>query len=146
MALLQVLQGFFVTTTRKIPKPLGAPAAAQIIDDLVHRRVPIEDLVRRERITEKTFQSEQKRRAAVVAEGIAIGEHVQVYEKADGTLGLLADYAEDENPRYYMDKLYKFAKRLEDAFESAASFSRYIPKPTAQGLPQKLQATLDLFD
>jgi predicted nucleic acid-binding protein len=33
---VQVLQEFFVTTTRKIPKPLDAPAAAQIIDDLAH--------------------------------------------------------------------------------------------------------------
>jgi len=31
---VQVLQEFFVTTTRKIPRPLEAPAAAQIIDDL----------------------------------------------------------------------------------------------------------------
>jgi predicted nucleic acid-binding protein len=34
-----VLQEFFVTTTRKIPKPLEAPAAAQIIDDLAHWHV-----------------------------------------------------------------------------------------------------------
>src|ERR1700722_12758184 len=33
---VQVLQEFFVTTTRKIPKPLEALAAAQIIDDLAH--------------------------------------------------------------------------------------------------------------
>jgi predicted nucleic acid-binding protein len=33
---VQVLQEFFVTTTRKIPKPLDAPAAAQIIGDLAH--------------------------------------------------------------------------------------------------------------
>jgi DNA polymerase elongation subunit (family B) len=118
---------------------------ARTIEDLLQRRVPIEDLVRRERITEKTFQSEQKRRAATVAAGIAIGEHVMVYEKMDGSLGLLADYAGDENPRYYMDKLYKFARRLEDAFADAAAFSAYIPKPTAQGLPHKLQTSLDLF-
>ena len=31
---VQVLQEFFVTTTRKIPRPLGAPAAARIISDL----------------------------------------------------------------------------------------------------------------
>ena len=42
-----------------------------------------------------------------------------------------------------MDKLYKFAKRLEEAF--GGEFDRYIPKPTAQGLPKKLQETLDLF-
>jgi hypothetical protein len=34
-----VLQEFIVTTTRKIPKPLDAPAAAQIIDDLAHWHV-----------------------------------------------------------------------------------------------------------
>jgi predicted nucleic acid-binding protein len=36
---VQVLQEFFVTTTRKIPKPLDAPAAARIIEDLAHWHV-----------------------------------------------------------------------------------------------------------
>jgi predicted nucleic acid-binding protein len=36
---VQVLQEFFVTTTRKIPRPLDAPAAAQVIDDLAHWHV-----------------------------------------------------------------------------------------------------------
>jgi predicted nucleic acid-binding protein len=36
---IQVLQEFFVTTTRKIPMPLDAGAAAQIIDDLAHWHV-----------------------------------------------------------------------------------------------------------
>jgi predicted nucleic acid-binding protein len=36
---VQVLQEFFVTTTRKIPKPLGATAAARVIDDLAHWHV-----------------------------------------------------------------------------------------------------------
>jgi predicted nucleic acid-binding protein len=36
---VQVLQEFFVTTTRKIPKPLDAPAAAQIVGDLAHWHV-----------------------------------------------------------------------------------------------------------
>jgi predicted nucleic acid-binding protein len=36
---VQALQEFFVTTTRKIPKPLEAQAAAQIIDDLAHWHV-----------------------------------------------------------------------------------------------------------
>ena len=116
---------------------------AQTIDALKNRRVPIEELARRERITEKTFQSDQKKRAAKVAEGVAVGEYVKVYERADGSLGLLEDYAGDENPKYYMDKLYKFARRLEEAFGGA--FDRYIPKPTAQGIPHQAQETLDLF-
>jgi predicted nucleic acid-binding protein len=40
---VQVLQEFFVTTTRKIPKPLDAPGAAQIIDDLAHWHVHAPD-------------------------------------------------------------------------------------------------------
>ena len=116
---------------------------AQTIEDLLQKRVPIEDLARRERVTEKTFSSEQKKRAAKIANGVAIGEYVMVYEKSDGELGLLENYANDENPKYYMDKLYKFARRLEDAF--GAEFDRCIPKPTAQGLPKKEQMTLDLF-
>lgn len=36
---VQVLQEFFVTTTRKIPKPLDPSAAAQIIGDLARWRV-----------------------------------------------------------------------------------------------------------
>lgn len=36
---VQVLQEFFVATTRKIPRPLEASAAARIIDDLAHWHV-----------------------------------------------------------------------------------------------------------
>jgi predicted nucleic acid-binding protein len=36
---VQVLQEFFVTTTRKIPRPLDAPAAANIIEDIAHWHV-----------------------------------------------------------------------------------------------------------
>jgi predicted nucleic acid-binding protein len=36
---VQVLQEFFVTVTRKIPKPLDAAAAAQIVGDLAHWHV-----------------------------------------------------------------------------------------------------------
>lgn len=118
---------------------------SETIDAILQKRIPIEELVRRERITEKTFESENKKRSAAVAEGIAVGEHILVYDKADGTLGLLADYADDVNIKYYLDKLYKFARRLEDGFGTAANFSKYIPKPTAQGLPKQVQETLDLF-
>ena len=121
---------------------------AETIERLLKREVPIEELVRRERITENTFHSAQKQRAAKVAEGVAVGEHLLVYERVDGTLGKREDYANDENIKHYMDKLYKFAKRLEDAFEGVekGAFDRYLPKPTANGLPKKTQQTLDLFD
>lgn len=116
---------------------------SQTIDDILHHRIGIDDLCRRERITDKTFSSIQKRRTARVAEGVAIGDHVRVFERADGQLGLQAEYisAGDENVRHYMDKLYRFARRLEDAF--GPEFNRYIREPgqfAAGG-----QTELDLF-
>jgi len=42
-----------------------------------------------------------------------------------------------------MDKLYKFAQRLREAFGD--EFDALFPKPTPQGLPHRLQAALDLF-
>ncbi|HEX9034403.1 MAG TPA: PIN domain-containing protein [Streptosporangiaceae bacterium] len=36
---VQVLQEFFVAVTRKVPKPLDAPSAAQVIRDLARWRV-----------------------------------------------------------------------------------------------------------
>jgi predicted nucleic acid-binding protein len=36
---VQVLQEFFVTTTWKLPRPLEAPAAAQIVNDLAYWHV-----------------------------------------------------------------------------------------------------------
>jgi predicted nucleic acid-binding protein len=36
---VQVLQEFYITTTRKIPKPIEAPVARQVIGDLAHWHV-----------------------------------------------------------------------------------------------------------
>jgi DNA polymerase elongation subunit (family B) len=116
------------------------------IEDIRQHRLPIEQLARRERVTDKTFTSSSKLRSAEVARGVAVGEYVTVYEKQDRTLGLLEDYdpqKRDENAAYYMDKLYKFAGRLREAFPDG-TFDALIPKPTAQGLPPK-QASFDLF-
>ena len=122
--------------------PLGASELyAQTIDDLLNHRVPIENLARRERVNNKTFQSRNKARAAAVVQGISIGEYVHLYEKADGTLGLLSDYSNDENVKLYMEKLYRFARRLEAGFDG--NFDSLFAKPNAQGLPHKFQTSLD---
>jgi DNA polymerase I len=115
-----------------------------LIEDILNYRIPIEKLARRERITEKTRSSASKERSRAIAGKTAIGEYMTVYERKDGTLGLLEDYTpQDENTAYYMEKLYKFALRLQEAF--GEEFNSLIPKPTAQGLPHKLQVTMDFF-
>jgi DNA polymerase elongation subunit (family B) len=117
-----------------------------MIDDLLAHRIPIHKLARRERITEKTFTSANKARSAEVAKDQPIGEYVIVYERENGQLGLLEDFERngcDERLEYYADKLYKFASRLREAFES--DFDRLVPAPGKGGYLPPSQETLDLF-
>ncbi|MCC6730355.1 MAG: DNA polymerase [Chthonomonadales bacterium] len=120
---------------------IGALYAATI-EDLVRHRVSIERLSRRERVTDKTFTSAAKQRVAEVARDTPVGEYLRVYERANGRLGRSGDYtSNDESVTYYVEKLYKFALRLREAFGDR--FDSLIPRPTPEGLPA--QERLDLF-
>ncbi len=91
---------------------------------LLNGEVPIEDLCRRERITEKSRLNHHPLRH--LAGRFQIGDYIMVYRRKDGTLGLLEEYAGDEDREHYVEKLYKFASRLEDLFPE---FERLFPKP-----------------
>lgn len=109
--------------------------------------MPIADLVKRERVTEKLLSSDLRKRAADAIKGAGIrqGEFVALYQKRDKTLGLLQDYAHDEDTDHYAAKLYKFAGRLKEAVGDA-EFDRLFPKPIpAAKRPDPTQQTLDLF-
>jgi DNA polymerase elongation subunit (family B) len=115
---------------------------AETAKALREHRIPIEQLARRERVTEKTFSSAAKQRSARVAEGVAVGDFVRVYERANGSLGLVEEYTPgDENVPYYVDKLYKFACRLREAIGD--TFPEIVPKPGPGGMVET--ACLDLF-
>ena len=102
----------------------------QIAADIEAKRMPVEKFVRRERVTEKTFTSESRKRLADAAGGARIGEYLSVYERADGAIGLAESYAGDEDAGYLLDKLYKFACRLREAFGD--EFDALFPRPSAR--------------
>jgi DNA polymerase elongation subunit (family B) len=114
------------------------------IRDILEHRVPIQQLARRERVTDKTFTSLGKVRSAAAAANTAVGEFIQVYERADGTLARAEDYTpESENTAYYMDKLHKFACRLREAIEPAGvDFERLFPRPGPNGIVDDTQLSL----
>jgi hypothetical protein len=58
------------------------------------------------------------------------GERVEVYERIDGSLGLLEDYAHDENTRDLLRRLSDTAARFQEAFETTAEFDAFFPKIT----------------
>ncbi len=97
--------------------------------------MPIDRLARRERVTEKTFSSQAKKRSAAVAGDTAVGDYICVYQRSDGSLGRVEDYAGDEDRGYYADKLYRFALRLEEAIGS--EFDRLFPQPSVTSARQE---------
>jgi len=101
---------------------------AQMRSDIEKKRMPVEMFARRERITEKTFTSEAKAKLAEAAKGARIGEFVMVYRKEDGSLEQAENYNGDEDTQHLLDKLYKFACRLREAFGS--DFDKLFPKPS----------------
>ncbi|MEN6356025.1 MAG: 3'-5' exonuclease [Armatimonadota bacterium] len=105
----------------------------------------IDKFARRERITEKTFHSTGKRRIAQAAKGTKVGQYVSIYQKNDGSIGLAGDYSGDEDRQYLLEKLYKFASRLREAF--GEDFDVLFPKPSAKKQAEAAgQQTLGLFD
>lgn len=58
------------------------------------------------------------------------GERVEVYERDDGSLGFMEDYARDENTRGLLRRLSDTAARFQEAFASTAEFDAFFPKIT----------------
>ncbi|MGH2549966.1 MAG: DNA polymerase domain-containing protein, partial [Thermomicrobiales bacterium] len=58
------------------------------------------------------------------------GERIEVYERDDGSLGFLEDYARDENTRVLLRRLSDTAARFREAFETTAEFDAFFPKIT----------------
>lgn len=103
----------------------------QIQKEIDSKQMPVEMFRRRERITEKTFNSTAKRRLADAAKNAKVGDYLEVYERIDGTIGLAEDYKNDEDTKYLLEKLYRFANRLREAF-TTDEFNRLFPKPSAK--------------
>jgi DNA polymerase I len=91
---------------------------------ILNGEVDIEQLCRRERVTQKSKQPTHPLYPLAVR--FQIGDYIMVYRRRDGGLGLLEEYADDEDREHYVDKLYKFAARLEPLFPD---FDRRFPKP-----------------
>ena len=128
----------------------GEPSAAVELYQSLAREIeagelPLEAFVRRERITEKTFTSAGKKRIAQAAKKAKVGEHVAIYQRSDGSIGLAEDYESDEDRDYLLGKLYKFAVRLREAF--GEDFDTMFPKPSSRSKMEAAgQQTLGLFE
>jgi DNA polymerase elongation subunit (family B) len=108
--------------------PCLAQRYGEVQAGILGGELPIERLARKERVTEKTLSSPAKKRAAAVVGETPVGDYMTLYQRTDGALARLEDYAGDEDRAYYADKLYKFALRLADAI--GPDFDRLFPPPS----------------
>jgi DNA polymerase elongation subunit (family B) len=115
----------------------------QLSEQLRVGEVPVERLARRERVTEKTFRSDAKRKSREVARNHSVGDSITVYQRADGTLGLAEEYAGDEDRWHYLEKLYRFAERLAPVV--GEEFPRLFPAPSKKELVAEQVGQLALF-
>jgi DNA polymerase, archaea type len=118
-----------------------------LLERIEARSLGIEEIARRERVTEKTFSSEAKKRNAQVMVGLKVGDYAIIYQKEDKSLALAEDYANDEDIEYYQTKLYKFAERLRAAVGD--DFDRLFPKPLTGAKRKAAEAAkqqMSLFD
>ncbi|MCC6705771.1 MAG: DNA polymerase [Thermomicrobiales bacterium] len=79
------------------------------------------------------------------------GERVEIYEREDGSLGFLEDYARDENTTILLRRLSDTAARFQEAFDSMAEFDAFFPKITprtrlSEARDAKPIQQLSLFD
>jgi DNA polymerase I len=124
---------------------------ARLYKDLITKieadEMPIDQLAKRERVTEKFLNSEMRKRAAEAIKNADIkqGDFVALYQRSDKSLALLEDYNHDADTEYYAAKLHKFASRLREAV-GETQFDTLFPKPLPiKKRPDPTQMTMDLF-
>lgn len=119
-----------------------------LLDKIENRELGIEEIARRERVTEKTFSSDAKKRNAQAMVGLTVGDYAILYQREDKSLALAAEYAGDEDIEYYQTKLYKFAQRLQAAIGDDV-FDKLFPKPLTGAKRKAKEAAkyqMNLFD
>lgn len=86
-------------------------------------------LAKRERITNKVFESNMKRRLleAVKQTDLVEGDYIEIYQNNKGEYAPISQINYDEDIFYYLSRLYQFAKRLEPVF---VKYNIEIPKIT----------------
>jgi DNA polymerase I len=66
--------------------------------------------------------------------GVAVrsGDRLELYERQDGELALITEYASDENVGYLLRRLREVAERFRALFDSDAEFDAVFPALTAR--------------
>ncbi|MBC5805116.1 MAG: hypothetical protein DLM53_01610 [Candidatus Eremiobacter antarcticus] len=91
-----------------------AQLVRQTVDRIQEGKIAPDEFAWRESITSKTFHSPANRRLATALQerGLTVGDKVRVYQRAGGELGLIDEYAGDEDRNYLIRRVADFVARF----------------------------------
>lgn len=122
-----------------------------VAERVVTGQLDSEELSRWETVTDQTHTSESNRRLANAIGNQRVGERVQVFQRNDGLIAMVSDYAGDEDRAYLLKRLRDMAERFRPLYPTASDFEHTFPVVTPRtdiaALRTARQATqLDLFN
>lgn len=143
----QSIRGYLSPQDHPSPRELYLNTAREI---LTGRLEPAE-IARQESVTERTFTSDANRRLARAVRGERVGERVTVYQRNDGALERIENYANDEDRSYLLHRLRSMAERFRPLYDDDGSFEHTYPVITASSdldaiANQELATQQSLFD
>jgi DNA polymerase I len=96
------------------------------------REISVEEFAQRGAISDKNLGAQPRLRTLVSRLGIEIreGDKLDIYEREDGSLGVVSEYARDENVTYLLRRLHDAAERFRDLFPTEGEFRAFFPKLT----------------
>ena len=116
----------FVAESRSAVRELYLDTAARV----QRRNLAPREFSRILNITDKTFTSDATKRLARAAAGAVVGDRIEVYQRQDGSLARVDDYAGDVDVDYLLRRLRDMAGRFTDLFDDAADFDYHFPPVT----------------
>jgi DNA polymerase, archaea type len=108
---------------------------------IIEGRLRPEEFSRTETITDQTYTSDSTRRLAAAAQGERIGERIAVYERTDGALGRIEEYAGDEDRAYLLRRLRDMAERFRPLYPADGEFDYTFPQLTLRTDIAELRST-----
>jgi DNA polymerase I len=125
----------------------------EVAERIKAREVAVTEIVQWTMIHDSTVDSQPRLKRLITRHSADIhaGERVQLYERNDGELALISEYAHDENGNYLLRRLRDSAGRFEALFASYQEFDAFFPALTLrtdfeQAREQQSTTQLSLFE
>ena len=117
-----------------------------------NRALRIDSFIQWGMLTEQTLRAQPrfKRLEVRLAHDTKTGDRIAYYEREDGELALLAEYANDESIPYLLKRLRDVAERFRPLFASDSEFEAFFPQLSTRtdmeaARAQEAAAQLSLF-